>query len=270
MNWMPVRMTAVLMAMMLAGSSVLCSSVAAAEWGSLKMRFVFDGEAPKREKLLLNKDVDVCSKDHPLDEELIVNPKNGGIQNVVVWLELKRSEKLPAIHPSYANNETAKVRLTNKSCRFEPRITLLRTSQTLMLGNDDPIAHSTVAFLTYNQPFNYGIAPSTDEGTELKLTKVETRPAQISCPIHSWMKAYVLVQNHPYMAVSDADGNLVIRDIPPGDWTFRFWHEEAGYVTAIPINGKQVEDRKGRFPLTIKGGAATALGDVKLTADAFE
>ncbi len=246
------------------------SPVTAAEWGTLKARFVFDGPVPKREKLLLNKDEAVCSKDHPLDEDLIVNPENRGIQNVVVWLELKRGESLPAIHPSYAESESAKVRLTNHSCRFSPRITLLRTSQTLVLGNDDPVAHSTVAFLTYNQPFNYGIASGTVEGTKLQLDKVETRPAQISCPIHSWMKAFLLVQNHPYLAVSDEDGRIEIRDIPPGEWTFRVWQEKAGYVTSISANGKKLEDKKGRHKLTIKGGPATDIGETRMTAADFE
>jgi hypothetical protein len=246
------------------------SSTVAAEWGTLKARFAFDGAVPKRQKLLLNKDEDVCSKDHPHDEDLIVNPENRGIQNVVVWLELKRGESLPAIHPSYAESESAKVRLTNLSCRFSPRVTLLRTSQTLVLGNDDPIAHSTVAFLTYNQPFNYGIAPGTVEGTKLQLEKAENRPAQISCPIHSWMKAFLLVQDHPYMAVSDRDGRIEIRDIPQGEWTFRFWQEKAGYLTAISASGQKFEDKKGRYLLTIKGGETTDIGQTRMATVDFE
>jgi len=260
---------ACLLAALLSGSGAVRPATAA-EWGTLKARFVFEGAVPEREKLLLNKDEDVCSKNHPLDEELIVDPDSRGIRNIVVWLELKRGESLPAIHPSYAESESADVRLTNESCRFKPRITLLRTSQTLVLGNDDPIAHSTVAFLTYNQPFNYGVAPRTEAGTKLRLEKVETRPAQISCPIHSWMKAFLLVQNHPYMAVSDEGGRIQIRDVPPGEWTFRFWHEKAGYVAAISVDGQKLEDRKGRYPLTIKGGTTTDLGDTRMTASDFD
>ncbi len=270
MTWNFSRVLTIFLALTVVIGSEGASPSVAADWGTLKARFVFEGAIPAQEELLLNKDVEVCSKNHPLDEELIVNPENRGIQNIVVWLELKRGEALPAIHPSYAKNETAKVRLTNESCRFKPRITLLRTSQTLVLGNDDPIAHSTVAFLTYNQPFNYGVAPGTGEGTKLKLEKVETRPAQISCPIHSWMKAFLLVQQHPYMAVTDSDGRFVIRDVPAGEWTFRFWHEKAGYVKSIAVNGQQVEDRKGRHKLTIKGGADTDIGDSKMTSADFE
>ncbi len=264
------RVLAAFLATALVFGSGQLSPALAAEWGTLKARFVFDGPVPKREKLLLNKDEDVCSKDPPLDEDLIVNPENRGIQNVVMWLELKRGESLPAIHPSYAESESAKVRLTNHSCRFKPRITLLRTSQTLVLGNDDPIAHSTVAFLTYNQPFNYGVAPGTTEGTRLQLEKVETRPAQISCPIHSWMKAFLLVQDHPYMAVSNADGRLEIPDIPPGEWTFRVWHEKAGYLTSISASGQTLEDKKGRYPMAIKAGTTTNIGDTLMTAKKFE
>ncbi len=107
-------------------------------------------------------------------------------------------ESLPAIHPSYAESETAKVRLTNHSCRFGPRITLLRTSQTPVLGNDDPVAHSTVAFLTYNQPFNYGIAPGTKEGTKLQLEKGRNPARSDQLPDPLVDEGLPLEQNHPY------------------------------------------------------------------------
>ncbi|MBI1311947.1 hypothetical protein GC176_11695 [bacterium] len=270
MTQFPGRIVAVLVAATALGFSGPGTCSHAAEWGHLKARFAFDGTVPQREKILLNKDEEVCSKNHPLDEDLIVNPENRGIQNVVVWLELKRGESLPAIHPSYAETERAEVLLTNRHCRFEPRIALLRTTQTLVLGNEDPVAHSTVAFLTYNQPFNYGIPPAGRRGVAFNLSKVETKPAQISCPIHSWMKAFLLVQDHPYMAASDTDGRLMIHDVPAGDWTFRFWHEKAGYITSIPLDGKKAEDKKGRFTLTIRGGTDTDLGEIPLNPTVFE
>lgn len=242
----------------------------AADWGTLQVRFVYRGEIPARDRLALDKDVDVCSKNHPREEDVVVHPANRGLQNVVVWLDVKRADELDGIHPRYRKTEQAKVVLTNQSCRFEPRVTLLRTSQTLVLGNDDPIPHSTVAFLTYNQPFNFGLARQGGKPVELKLPRAESRPALVSCPIHAWMKGFLLVQDHPYMAVSDADGRLRIPDVPAGTHVFRFWHEKSGYLKTLPVDGRKVEGKKGRFTLTLTAEAVTDLGDVALTAADFE
>src|SRR5262245_60447750 len=58
-------------------------------WATIKGRVVFPEEKPipKREPLNITQDKDHCTKNGPiLDESVIVNPKNRGIKNVVVWL----------------------------------------------------------------------------------------------------------------------------------------------------------------------------------------
>jgi hypothetical protein len=42
------------------------------------------------------------------------------------------------------------------------------------------------------------------------------------------MKAYIAVTDHPYHTVTDAHGAYEIRDLPPGSYTVRIWHEELG------------------------------------------
>lgn len=39
------------------------------------------------------------------------------------------------------------------------------------------------------------------------------------------------MSDHPYVAVTDADGKFRIDNLPAGDHTFRVWHERCGYVT---------------------------------------
>ncbi|HEY3790004.1 MAG TPA: hypothetical protein VGL71_14185, partial [Urbifossiella sp.] len=61
----------------------------AAAWSTLKGTVQFpEGKAvPERKKLDVSQDKAHClSKGDLLDESLIVNPKNRGIKNVVVWL----------------------------------------------------------------------------------------------------------------------------------------------------------------------------------------
>ena len=235
--------------------------------GVLMGRAVFKGRVPVAGKLDLNKDIAICSKTHPVDEELLVNEADGGLANVVVWLEPEKGVTLPDVVLSESRKLPDEVVMTNKNCRFEPHVVAMTTQQTLVLGNDDPVAHNTLANLIYNSPFNEAIG--TGSTVKKKLTRPERRPAQVSCPIHAWMKGWVVVKDHPYVAVSDEHGHFQIPDLPPGEWTFQFWQEKSGYLSKMELKSGPVEDKKGIYRLTIKPGR-NDLGDITIDASLFE
>jgi hypothetical protein len=64
------------------------------------------------------------------------------------------------------------------------------------------------------------------------------------------MQAYLLPLDHPYAAVSGKDGVARLRSLPAGEWTFRFWHEKAGYLKGP--DGKP----DFRFRIDARGGRA--------------
>lgn len=246
--------------------TLVSQPASAADWGTLKGRFVYDGKPPVAEKLAIVRAA-VCEKNPPVDEELVVHPENRGVANVIVTLEVKKGDPDPSVHPSYSKTEKAKVRMTNENCRFVPRVTTLRTTQTLVIGNDDPIPHNTLGYVLFNTPFNDTIASETE--IEKQLKKPERRPAMVKCTIHAWMKCWLVVRDHPYVAVTDKDGRFEIRDLPAGDWTFQFWQEKAGYLSRIDIGGKVVEDRKGLYQLPIEKEEVD-LGEIRLSPALFE
>src|SRR5688500_9874845 len=66
----------------LAGAIVLWGSVASAQWGDLKMKFVVDGKAPTLPALTVTKDVPICTamgKRKVPDESFVVG-KDGGVR----------------------------------------------------------------------------------------------------------------------------------------------------------------------------------------------
>jgi hypothetical protein len=77
-------------------------------------------------------------------------------------------------------------------------------------------------------------------------------PLKVTCDIHSWMNAYWVVTDHPYAAVSDADGKFKIENLPAGEHTFRVWHERQGYLNR-------------EYKVTVKAGA-NKLDPVKVPA----
>jgi len=44
------------------------------------------------------------------------------------------------------------------------------------------------------------------------------------------MVAYLLPVDHAFAAVTNADGELTIPNLPAGNYEFVVWHEAAGYV----------------------------------------
>ena len=92
------------------------------------------------------------------------------------------------------------VKIDNALCRFAPQIVLLRTSQTLKIRNSDQIGHNTNIKLFANPAFNELTPPG--QSTQRKFSASERTPASVGCNVHPWMKAWVVVQEHPYFTIS--------------------------------------------------------------------
>jgi hypothetical protein len=53
----------------------------------------------------------------------------------------------------------------------------------------------------------------------------------VKCDVHAWMRSYIGVLDHPFYAVTDANGNFAIDGLPPGQYTIAAWHEVFGEAT---------------------------------------
>ena len=60
----------------------------------------------------------------------------------------------------------------------------------------------------------------------------EEVPVTLVCDLHNWMKSYVCVVDHPFFAVTDAEGRFTIEGLPPGKYSLRTWHEKFKRQTA--------------------------------------
>jgi hypothetical protein len=231
------------------------SSATAAEWGSIKGRLMVEGQPPKPNPLVVTKD-QFCIDNPPLNETIIVG-EDGALANVVVYLRAGRRDKVD-VHPDYQAKLSEPAVLDNKACHFVPHVTLVRTGQQLILKNSDPVGHNTNLGI-FNQ-----IIPAGGE-TPTKLSRAEALPKPVTCNIHPFMRGYVLVQDHPYMAVTDEQGKFEIANVPAGKRGFTFWHELPGPLRNLKVGG-QTADRRGTVELTLKAGETLDLGDIKVPA----
>ncbi|QDU21470.1 hypothetical protein [Urbifossiella limnaea] len=238
-----------------AAAAVLPSAAAQppAGWSNVKGQITFPAGAPipERKALDVTQDKAHCLSKGPIpDETLIVNGKNRGIKNVVVWLrpdDMNAKSKLPAeqIHPSDKGRKAAEVTIDQPCCMFTPRVTLVRAGDTLVAKNSAPVAHNFFWTSGNNGDHN----PTIPAGGSHKIGPLnpETAPIPYKCTIHPWMNGVVRVFDHPYYAVTDDDGNFSLANAPQGKYRMVVWHEKVGF-----LGGKD-----GRFgtPIEIKGDA---------------
>jgi|SRR6056297_205909 len=242
--------------LLLCAASLCCTTGLNA--GDLKMQFVFDGNVPAAKPIDVNRDQEFCGKHGLTDESLVINPKNKGIKNVIVYVYTGRGgSDLPESPEKNTVHE-----LANKNCRFEPHVVVAQVGDTLKVTNPDPVGHNANLNFLKNNAANLMI-PAGQEKV-VKLTESEPAPIPVECNIHPWMKSYVVVLDHPYAAVSDEDGNLVIKGLPNEELVFRVNIEAAdGSLKEVIVDGKKQVWKRNRFEVDIKEGV-NDLGVVKI------
>ncbi|MEL6107210.1 MAG: methylamine utilization protein [Planctomycetota bacterium] len=254
-----IRFVSLAFALVVAAFSL--SSTASAETGTLRVTFKYKGTPPAAGKLDPTNDKAFCGKKDIPDESLIVNKENNGLKNVMVYVYTGRGgTKLPEMELEPTVHE-----LANKDCRFDPHIVIAKVGDTVRVTNPDQVGHNAnFAFFK-----NEGQNPTVPAGGSVDIMLKETEPAPIpvSCNIHNWMQARLLVLDHPFAGVSDANGVLEIKGLPVGEITFRANHE-TGSMTEVFVDGEETDWKRARFEIDIKAGM-NDLGVVEIPADAF-
>lgn len=220
------------------------------KWGTIKGRITWGGDKVSPKAVIKLPDVpgaagclDANNGKLPPDQTWVVNPKNKGFKNVFVWLADADKKPLP-IHPNLKDVKVKQVEIDQPACHFIPHCLALREGQTLIVKNSAPFAHS----FKYDgsEPQNQGsiLVPSAGE-VKIKLV-ADRRPIPVSCTVHSWMRGYVRVFNHPYFALTDADGAFEIKDAPVGKYRLMIWQGNEGWKGgAKGGNGDPVEITAG-------------------------
>jgi len=237
------------------------ATTTAATAGDLKIHFEYDGAVFQPPAIDVTKDAQFCGKHDLTDESLIVNPKNKGIKNVVVYVYTGRGgSDIEEVDP--VNNTHT---LANKNCRFDPRIVTMQAGDTLKVTNPDPVGHNANLNFLRNDAANLMVPANSFKNVQ--VPQPEPAPIPVECNIHPWMKAYVLVLEHPYVGVSDENGDLVIKDLPEGELSFRIWVEAAdGALSTVKVNGESERWSRNKFEYEVEAGV-NDMGTVTLTAD---
>jgi plastocyanin len=189
------------------------------ESGTIKGTVRYTGDR-RDEPVPVDKDTAVCDPDGDglMPASSLLVGEGGALQGAVVQLR--------DIHKGAAY-EPAEALIDNKDCVFVPRLTLAATGQMLTATNSDPILHNTHLFQHDGNRNLVNIALPTAGKTARKPLR-KRGLIDVKCDAHKWMAAYIWVTDHPYIAITTADGTFALEQVPAGIYTATVWHEELG------------------------------------------
>ncbi|MHC4181975.1 MAG: carboxypeptidase regulatory-like domain-containing protein [Planctomycetota bacterium] len=198
------------------------------------------GDAPEVKMLKVDKDQKACGHD-PIPSEALLISSGGAIKNAVVSISnISKGKKYDRSGGNPA--------IDQKGCVFISHVSVVPPGSTVDLLNSDDIMHNLHTWSIKNTAFNEGVAG----GGKLPKTFKHSETIKITCDVHKWMSAWLIVQNNPYYAITDEGGKFQIEDIPPGTYTVQAWQEALGKVTQ-EVTVSAGGEVKADFALTKKG-----------------
>jgi plastocyanin len=185
-------------------------------WGVVR----FQGAPPVARAEPTGQDQAVCGQSVPVTR-LALGAGNG-VQNAFIYLEgISGGDNVQTKLVAEVVDQTG--------CQYGPHVMTAPVGTQLEIVNNDPILHNVHARHPVGDALQtiFNIAqPVRGQRTKVDARLDKTGVVSLSCEAgHPWMTAHVLVAEHPYVAVTDAEGSFVITGVPAGTYPITMWHE---------------------------------------------
>jgi plastocyanin len=202
-----------------AGAIVACLAFALpARAATIRGVVVFTGAVGEPKKVPVTIDHYICGKEKPA-EDLVVGAERG-VKNAVVWLQ---TPPPGAAWPS----APVKIEMDQKACAFVPRVVLVPAGGTVEFLNSDRLLHNLHSVSRENPSFNR----TQPRGRAIPIAFAKPEIIRVNCDLHSWMRAWVVVADHPFYALSNDAGEFALPSVPPGKYTLQIWQEALGVTS---------------------------------------
>jgi hypothetical protein len=166
-------------------------------------------------------DLDVC---HPFTETH-VPAQDRGVGNAVVWLA--------GVATGPMVDAPRRATLTLDRCQLAPRVQRMATGGTLQVASRDAMS-SRLRFVDVDDEQSIRTQVDLNDAGQLVPTSaVSEQPGLVAVrdDRHPWVRAYIAVAAHPFVAVTTADGTFRFGAVPPGRYTLVVWQEQLGVRT---------------------------------------
>jgi hypothetical protein len=117
--------------------------------------------------------------------------------------------------------------MDQKQCAFTPRVVMVPIGGTVEFLNNDRLLHNLHSFSIENRTFNR----AQPKGRTIPIEFRKKEIVRVDCDLHPWMRAWVVVADSPFYAVTNELGEFVPDRVPPGQYVLQFWQELLGTTT---------------------------------------
>lgn len=171
----------------------------------------------------------------------IKDRKKGELAEAVVGLRGKPLKDFPAPTENQTWN------MDQKDVRFTPETLAIRAGDRVKFTNSDRQVHN----INTNSPlvrFDRTISGDQEAVQTFDRAGGVKRPILLGCKLHSAMRAWIFVFDHPYFELTGADGSFRFEDVPPGEYRLEMSHPAGGLqrtrsITVKPGERKRLEIR---------------------------
>jgi plastocyanin len=185
--------------------------------GTIVGRVRFEGQVPQPRTVAPSEaDRSACGHE-VMVQPVVVDPETRGLRWVYLEVQGLRAA-------GYRAGDGERFELDQQGCVFIPHILVVPPGATVEMKNSDSVFHNVTANSRLNPPFNVGVPAHESVTRQYRLPE----RIALSCDVHAWMSAYIIVAPTPYHAVSAQDGSFEIAGVPPGEHTLKAWHETLG------------------------------------------
>jgi plastocyanin len=137
---------------------------------------------------------------------------------------------------AFETNEGGHAIMDQRNETFVPHVLAITTGTTVDFPNSDKFYHNVFS-LSKTRPFDLGRYAA---GASRPVRFDRAGIVRVFCDIHSHMNAYILVFNHPFFAMTGAEGRYRIENVPPGTYGVIAWNEGTSSETrpvTVPDGG---------------------------------
>lgn len=206
------------------------------------------------------------SKESQASLVAILQVEDRAIENLVLIWDARRNQR--HVIPEDLKTATGDVAFVHRDGQIIPHVAFAQTGKTLVFQNESSSGHSTnISFFNHASP---SLLVPKSRGTRFQLTKDEPAPIPVECNIHPSERAYLIVQSHPYVGISDSKGHLRIEHLPIGKNWFRIWHEDMHRsIHEIQINDRLLTTDRSRIEIDLAPGENN-LGTIRIASNQFK
>lgn len=189
--------------------------------GTIEGRVRWEGPGAP-EPVEVRAQVRACGRSQP--SPVLRVGRGGELADAVAWIEgIEEGRPVP--------RSTAVPVMDQSRCRYTPHVLAVLRGSEVDFRNGDPVLHNVHAFWGDDEEDEWFNIGQPMQGMVTRKRVERSGVAHVVCDAgHTWMRGWIHAFDHPYFAVSDAQGAFRIEGVPPGRHTLHVWHASPSVV----------------------------------------